>query len=96
MDLVVILVTAGMERLPDGRLVMVFRGWSGAPHGQLAITVSSNDGRDWSAPIAMKGAEGSVNPHAVEPKLLLLSNGMLGASFLHTVPAFASLIRITH
>jgi hypothetical protein len=77
--LLLILVTAGMERLADGRLLMVFRDWSGSPHGQLAITVSSNDGRNWSTPVAMKGAKGSVDPHAVEPKLFLLSNGVLGA-----------------
>ena len=81
MALLLVLVTAGMERLADGRLLMVFRDWSGSPRGQLAITVSSNDGRNWSTPVAMKGAKGSVDPHAVEPKLFLLSNGVLGALF---------------
>ena len=68
-----------MERLPDGRLLMVFRDWSGSPHGQLAITVSTDDGHHWSAPAAMQAAKGSVDPHAVEPKLFLLPNGVLGA-----------------
>ena len=68
-----------MERLPDGRLLMAFRDWSGSPHGQLAITVSTDDGHHWSAPAAMQAAKGSVDPHAVEPKLFLLPNGVLGA-----------------
>ena len=82
-----------LARLPDGRLLLVFRDWSGAPHHQLAVVASTTDGRTWSAPTWMKGAPGSVDPHAVEPKLFVLPNGMLVLSsgragiYLWTLPA---------
>ncbi len=52
-------------RLPDGRLMCVFRrGWE--TYGQCW---SADDGRTWSEPVAMK-KEGKV-----EPKLLVLPSG---------------------
>jgi hypothetical protein len=51
-------------RLPDKRILLVFRGWNIAPSshtGQLAITVSTDVGYTWSTPAAMQGPGGNHN-----------------------------------
>ena len=51
-------------RLPDKRILLVFRGWNIAPSshtGQLAITVSTDVGYTWSTPAAMQGPGGDHN-----------------------------------
>ena len=55
-------------RLQDGRLMNVFRLASNVPYGQ---TFSDDDGRTWSAPVAMRDA------HSVQPSLALMKDGSL-------------------
>ena len=55
-------------RLKDGRLMNVFRLASNVPYGQ---TFSDDDGRTWSAPVAMKDA------HSVQPSVAQMKNGSL-------------------
>jgi hypothetical protein len=53
-------------RLKDGRLMNIFRLDSSVPYGQ---TFSDDDGRTWSAPVAMKEA------HSVQPSVALMKDG---------------------
>ena len=55
-------------RLKDGRLMNIFRLASSVPYGQ---TFSDDDGRTWSAPVAMKDA------HSVQPSVALMKDGSL-------------------
>ena len=53
-------------RLKDNRLMNIFRLASNVPYGQ---TFSEDDGRTWSAPVAMKDA------HSVQPSITLVKDG---------------------
>ena len=55
-------------RLKDGRLMNVFRLASSVPYGQ---TFSDDDGRTWSAPVAMK------ETHSVQPSMAVMKDGTL-------------------
>ena len=57
-------------RLPDGRLMCVYRVGSGREHGYHA-SYSTDDGGTWSKPQRM------TNSWSVEPQLVCLENGML-------------------
>jgi len=57
---------AAVCRLADGRLMCVFRLHSGRPLGQ---TFSTDEGRTWSTPVAMRG------PHSVQPSLAVMRGG---------------------
>jgi beta-fructofuranosidase len=69
-----------LVRLSDGRLLIVFRGWTGRPGGQLALTASADDGHRWSFRRVLLGTTGSPDPHAVEPKLFLISGVLVLSS----------------
>jgi hypothetical protein len=58
-------------RLKDGRLLCVFRLDSGAPYGQC---FSTDDGRTWTKPTAMKGA------FSVQPSLVTMRRGLVALS----------------
>ena len=62
-------------RLNDGRLFSVFR-----TEGAASVTYSSDDGKTWTKPVDLY-AIGGLGPKGgicgVEPRLLLLSNGVL-------------------
>jgi hypothetical protein len=66
---------AGLVRLPDDRLLCVFRTGNnaGAP-GYMGATWSSDDGKTWSAPV-------STGFKGVAPHLRLMSNGLVVATF---------------
>ena len=55
-------------RLKDGRLMNVFRLASNVPYGQA---FSDDDGRTWSAPVAMQDA------HSVQPSLAMMRDGSI-------------------
>ena len=55
-------------RLKDGRLMNIFRLASNVPYGQ---TFSDDDGRTWSAPVAMQDA------HSVQPSLAMMRDGSI-------------------
>lgn len=57
-------------RLADGRLMCVFRNASFVPYGQ---TWSADEGRTWSAPVAMSA-------QSVEPSLQVLPSGVVALS----------------
>ena len=62
-----------MARLADGRLLSVFR-----TEGPLAQCWSSDEGKTWSAPEEIPfSKKGGV---AIDPKLMLLSNGLLACA----------------
>ena len=61
---------SAISRLVDGRLMSVFRLASFTPYGQ---SWSMNDGRTWTAPVAMPAA-------SVEPSLQVLPNGVIALS----------------
>lgn len=63
-------------RLKDGRLMCIFRLGAGAPYGQ---SFSSNDGKTWTEPVAMKDVF-SVQPCLVVRKdgTVILSGGRPG------------------
>jgi hypothetical protein len=62
---------AALCRLKDGRLLCVFRLDSGAPYGH---TFSSDEGRTWSKPAALKGV------FSVQPSLAVLPDGLVALS----------------
>ncbi len=61
---------AALARLPDGRLMCLFRLASFVPYGQ---TFSSDDGHTWSAPT-------NVIPGSVQPSLAVLPGGIVALS----------------
>jgi hypothetical protein len=66
-------------RLPDGRIIIVFRSWkSYALNTPLAISASSTDGYNWTRPEYMRGH--NSDPHSVFPILLLLPTNVLALS----------------
>jgi len=62
---------AALCRLPDGRLMSVFRLASNVPFGQ---SFSADEGRTWSAPQSMPGV------FSVQPSLAVLSRGTIALS----------------
>jgi hypothetical protein len=58
-------------RLKDGRIMCVFRVGSAFPYGQ---SWSSDEGKSWSAPVAMPGI------FSVQPGLALFGDGMIALS----------------
>jgi hypothetical protein len=58
-------------RIPDGRLMCVFRLASAVPYGQ---TWSSDEGKTWTKPVAMKGV------FSVEPSMVVLKDGAIALS----------------
>ena len=62
---------SAMCRLKDGRLLCAFRLDSGAPYGQC---FSTDEGRTWTKPTAMKGA------FSVEPSLVVMRDGLVALS----------------
>ena len=64
-----------MARLPDGRLLLVFRSDSTQFYWRA---LSSDDGESWTAPVIMDGAhDGSGGQWSVRPQLRVLTNGMI-------------------
>jgi hypothetical protein len=64
-----------MARLPDGRLLLVFRPDSTQFYWRA---LSSDDGESWTAPVIMDGAhDGSGGQWSVRPQLRVLTNGMI-------------------
>ncbi len=61
-----------MVRLPDGELVCIMR--TGYTHDPMYICRSQDDGRTWSKPV-------STGLTGVDPRLLLLSNGLLACAY---------------
>jgi hypothetical protein len=57
-------------RLPDGRIMCIFRLASFVPYGQ---TFSSDDGNNWSVP-------NTITPSSVEPSLQIMNNGVIALS----------------
>lgn len=55
-------------RVKDGRLMCIFRLGAGSPYGQ---TFSSDEGRTWTEPVAMKGV------FSVQPCLAVLKDGAI-------------------
>ena len=62
---------SAIARLKDGRIMCVFRLAGGAPYGQ---TFSSDDGKSWTPPVAMRG------PHSVQPSLAVMKDGTVALS----------------
>jgi len=58
-------------RLKDGRLMCVFRMSAGVPYGQCW---SQDDGKTWTAPVAMAQA------HSVQPSLAVMKDGTVALS----------------
>ncbi|MBM4036051.1 MAG: exo-alpha-sialidase [Planctomycetes bacterium] len=62
---------SAVARIPDGRLMCVFRLASAVPYGQ---TWSADDGKTWAKPAAMRGV------FSVEPSLAVRKDGTIALS----------------
>lgn len=68
---------ATLARLPDGRLMCVFRAGGWHPPQAFGQSFSSDEGRTWFAPEPMPAGESFIAPMAVQPSLVTMPDGTL-------------------